>query len=319
MTESSHERSDLVCPKNPTPDPIQQEPKSNSLLNFHKIRKWCFASASQLFTLLEKSLKKLFNLALSIPIFRKLKFHTKEKVNEMIGAMEKGIKAAQIVTPPQGSYQGVDLKTLPKYISFRAALVRSQLTQQYMILILAFLLVAHFVATRIEVYSLYGKLRAKEYILAPGVMDFTPASAQAVPDSYVADAVMEYLGQLGNVTSGSIDEQYKLLASSMSPQLQTKFLSEASDFKNKVKAENISELLTVTEKEIRATGDGYYQVTALAKRDTYVNNEYIGHAEEVIEMTLQLVPPKSGRRWFLQINSLIRQNAETFKSKRRYQ
>jgi len=139
-----------------------------------------------------------------------------------------------------------------------------------------------------------------------------------VPDSYVADAAMEYLGQLGNITAGSIEERYNLLASSMSPQLQVKFFSEAAEFKAKVKAENISELLTVSQKEIRTTGEGYYQVTALAKRETYINNDYIGSVEEAIEMVLQLVPPKSGRRWFLQINSLTRQNAQTFKVKRRF-
>ena len=239
-----------------------------------------------------------------------------ERNKDMIGAMEKGIQAAQVVTPPKGSYEGVDLSVLPKYISFRAALIKNQLTQQYIILVLAALLLVHFIATRVEIYSLYGKLRAKEYILAPGVQDFTPASAQSVPDSYVADAVTEYLGQLGNITAESIDEQYKLLSNSMSPQLQVKFMSEATDFKAKVKSENISELLTVNSKEIKTTGDGYYSLTALARRDTYVNNEYIGHVEEVVEMVLQLVPPKSGRRWFLQINSLTRQNADTFKVKR---
>lgn len=236
----------------------------------------------------------------------------------MIGALEKGIEAAQVATPPQGSYEGVDLKVLPKYISFRAAMLHNRMTQQYIILLLSAFLVAHYVISRFEIHSLYGKLRAKEYILAPGVQDFTPASAQAVPDSYVNEAVMEYLGQIGNLTSGNIDEQYKLIAESMSPQLKVRFLAEASDFRAKVKAENISELLTVTEKEIRSTGDGYYQVTALARRDTYVNNEYIGHTDEAIEMVLQLVAPKAGRRWFLQINSLTRQNAETFKVKRKF-
>lgn len=316
--ESSNERSDLLCAENHTPPVVAPKHKPKPLLLCQKIANGFFAKGLKLFSFLGKLLKKFFDAVLSIPIFQKWKLQIKKKVNEMIGAMEKGIEAAQVVTPPKGTYEGVDLKILPKYISFRAALVRSQLTQQYIILILAGLLIAHFIATRIEIYSLYGKLRAKEYILAPGVMDFTPASAQSVPDSYVADAVMEYLGQLGNVTAGSIDEQYRLLASSMSAQLQAKFLSEAVDFKNKVKAENISELLTVTEKEIRSTGDGYYQVTALAKRDTYVNNEYIGNVEEAIEMMLQLVPPKSGKRWFLQINSLIRQNAQTFRAKRRY-
>lgn len=248
----------------------------------------------------------------------RLRAKFKRKVGVMVGAMEKGIQAAQVVTPPQGTFDGVDLRILPKYISFRAALLRSQLTHQYLILILAAFFAVHYVSSRIEIYSLYGKLRAKEYILAPGVIDFTPASAQSVPDSYVSDAVTEYVSQLGNVTSGSIDEHYKLLSESMSPQLKVKFLSEADDFKSKVKSENISELLTISEKEIKATGDGYYKVTVLAKRETYVNNEYIGHVDEVVEMVMQLVPPKSGRRWFLQINSLTRQNAETFKSKRNY-
>ena len=236
----------------------------------------------------------------------------------MIGAMEKGIAAAQISALPQGSYEGVDLKVLPKYISFRAALLHNKLSQQYIILFLGGLLIAHFIVTRFEVHSLYSKLRAKEFILAPGVQDFTPASAQSVPDSYIAEAVLEYLGQLGNVTAGNIDEQYGIFSQSMSPQLKVKFLAEATDFKMKVKAENISELLTLTEKEIRSTGDGYYQVTALARRDTYVNNEYIGHADEAIEMILQLVAPRSGRRWFLQINSLTRQSADSFKVRRKF-
>lgn len=234
----------------------------------------------------------------------------------MIGALEKGMEAARLSIPPQGTYEGVDLKVLPKYISFRAALLHNQLTLQYVILILTGVLVVHFVLSRVEVSSLYGKLRAKEYILAPGVSDFTPASAQTVPDSYISDATSEYLSQVGNFTAGNIDEQYRLIGESMSPQLKARFLAEADAKKMQVKAENISEVLTVTDKEIRATGDGYYHVMALARKETYVNNEYLGHEDEAIEMVLQLMPPKNGRRWFLQINSLIRQKAETFKVKK---
>jgi hypothetical protein len=148
--------------------------------------------------------------------------------------------------------------------------------------------------------------------------NFTPAAPQSVPDSYVANAVVDFLGQLGNVTAGNIEEQYAALSESMSPQLRVKFLAEASSVKAKVKAEGISELLTITEKEIRTTGDGYYQITALARRDTYVNNEYLGHADEAIGMILQLVPPKSGRRWYLQINSLSRESANSFQAKKKF-
>ena len=116
----------------------------------------------------------------SVTRLEKLRAKLKGKVIEMIGAMEKGMQAAQVVTPPKGTFEGVDLKILPKYISFRAALLRNQLTHQYLILILSAFFVVHYISSRIEIYSLYGKLRAKEYILAPGVMDFTPASAQSV-------------------------------------------------------------------------------------------------------------------------------------------
>jgi len=236
----------------------------------------------------------------------------------MVGPIEKGIKAAKLAKTPEGSYEGVDLRTLPKYICFKAALLHNTLTLQYIILILSVFLLSHFVVTRKEVYSLYSKLREKEYILAPGVMDFTPAAPQSVPDSYVANAVVDFLGQLGNVTAGNIEEQYAALSESMSPQLRVKFLAEASSVKAKVKSEGISELLTITEKEIRTTGDGYYQITALARRDTYVNNEYLGHADEAIGMILQLVPPKSGRRWYLQINSLSRESANSFQAKKKF-
>lgn len=236
----------------------------------------------------------------------------------MIGPMEKAMKAVPVQAPPEGVYEGVDLRTLPKYICFRAALLRSKLTQQYVILILAAFIVVSFIASRVEVYSLYGKLREKEYILAPGVQDFTPAQARSVPDTYVSDAVVDFLAQLGNVNSANIDQQYSGLAEMMSPQLRVRFLAEASEFKAKVKDENISEILSITQTEIQPSEVGVYHVTALARRDSYINHEYVGNLEEVIEMELQLVPPKGGKRWYLQINSLVRQSANTFRAKQKY-
>lgn len=237
---------------------------------------------------------------------------------KLVGPIEKAIEAAKLSKPPEGVYDGVDLRTLPRYICFRAALLKSNLTQQHVILILSAVLLVYYVATRAEVYSLYKQLRAKEYILAPGVQDFTPASPQSVSDSYVSNAVTDFIGLVGNVTAGNIDEQYAVLSEAMSPQLKVKFLAEAVDWKGKVKAEALTELLTVTEKEIKSAGNGLYQVTALARRDTYTNNEYLGHADEVVEMVLELIPPRSGKRWFLQINSLSRQSAESFRAKKSF-
>jgi len=138
-------------------------PIPNSTLISQPITKLSFAKWLSRLAALWRTLKKLsqnfLDLALSIPFLKRLQAQGKAKVGKVIGSMEKGIAAAQIATPPTGSYEGVDLKIIPKYLSFRAALIRNQLTHQYVILVLSVLLVAHFVASRIEIYSLYGKLR----------------------------------------------------------------------------------------------------------------------------------------------------------------
>jgi hypothetical protein len=233
----------------------------------------------------------------------------------MLGPIEKGIEAASLVVPPEGTYEGVDLSVLPKYISFRAALLHGKLTHQYLNVILAGLLVANYAMSRHEIYSLYGKLREKEYILAPGVQDFTPANPQTVSEDYVEDAVADLLSKLGNVNAGNVDEQYSALSKFMSPELKIQFDADAEDFKRQVKSENISELLSITQRHITPSGDGFYHVVALAKRERYINSESVGRSDEVIEMILQLVAPKRDRAWYLQINSLSRADADTFRKK----
>jgi len=236
----------------------------------------------------------------------------------MVGAIEKGIEAAKVSKPVLGVYEGVDLRVLPKYISFRAALLHNRLTLQYVILIVTGVLCVQFLGSRFEIHSLNKKLREKEYILAPGVMDFTAAAPQSVSDSYVEQAVTDFLSLLGNVTPTNVDDQYTALSEFMSPQLKIKFTAESVDVKNRLKSENIAELLSITQKEIRSNGQGYYKITAIGRRDTYVSNEYLGHADEVIEMVLQLVPPKSGKRWYLQINALSRSSANAFRAKEKF-
>lgn len=232
----------------------------------------------------------------------------------MLTAMDKGIEAAQLVTPPVGVYRGVDLRILPKYIAFKAAMVKQKLTLQYVLAIHIAAFAMSFALSRYEIHGLEKKLREKEYILAPGVMDFTPASPQSVSDSYVVNAAMSFLGMLGNVNAANIDEQYKRLASFMSPELAIQFEDEAQEWRETVKHENISEILRVTDREIVSTDDGFYKVTAIAQRERYSNAESLGHADEVIEMKLRLVPPAKGKEWFMEVTSLKRGRADGFKA-----
>ncbi|MEK7692174.1 MAG: hypothetical protein AAB425_14255 [Bdellovibrionota bacterium] len=233
----------------------------------------------------------------------------------ILGPMEKGVSAARLATPPSHELNGVDLRTLPKYVSYRAALLREKFTLQITLGVVTVLAGGLYASSRVEVSRLTAKLREKEFILAPGVQDFTPVSPQSVPDSHVRNAVMEYLQGLGNVNPVNIDEQYARLAQSMSPDLKIQFEMEAGSWRAKVKADNISEILSLTDTEIRSDAKGAYQVTALARRDSFVNSEHIGSTDEVIEMVLKLVAPSSGRRWFLEITKLSRTKADAFQTR----
>ena len=235
--------------------------------------------------------------------------------SHIVGAMEKGVAAAQVCSPPAGSYDGVNLKILPKYLCFKAALLKEKVLLQNMVLLLVGVLGVYFIITRYEIGNLYSKLREKEYILAPGVADFTTAAPQTVTDGYVENAVMSFLRTLGNINPVNIDEQYRELSGYMSHDLKVRFDMETSEWAEMVKLENISEVLKVTDKEIVSDERGNYKVVAIATRERYANNDYMGRTDEVIEMVLKLIPPKQGKKWFLQITSLTRTEADSFRGK----
>lgn len=233
----------------------------------------------------------------------------------MIGAMEKGVEAARLSSPPQGVYQGVDLRVMPRYICFRAALLRERVTLQYAILLIVTASLAYFVTSRVEIASLYTKLREKEYILAPGVQDFIPAAPQTVPQRHVVAAAMDYLGQFGNINPVNIEEQYQRLSESMSPQLRAQFLSEAQSWKFKVKTDSLAEVMTVVDKTIESDDKGHFKCTANVRTDSFVNNEHIGYRDEVVEMMMTVVPPEDGKRWYLELTALSRASRNSFQVK----
>ena len=233
----------------------------------------------------------------------------------VIGPMEKGFELARLQTPPTHVVDGVDLSVLPKYICYRAALLREKMSLQYALALVSVSFLAIFLSSRLEISRLHSKLREKEYILAPGVLDFTPVSPQSVPDSHVQNAAMEFLQAFGTFNPVNIAEQYARLADSMSPELRVQFEMESASWISKVKTEGIAQILSITQKEIRTNQDGYYQVTAVGKKDTFVNNEHLGSSDAVVEMVLKLVPPKAGKRWYLEITKLTSQDANTFRVK----
>ena len=239
----------------------------------------------------------------------------------MVGSEEKGFAKIKLKLAGAEKHgkQGKDrnLKFLPKYIVYRAALLREKLVMSYAVLVISALFGLYFVISRIEIFNLYEKLRVKEYILAPGVQDFTTATPQSVSDSYVYDAVRDFLSTLGNVNAANIEEQYAALKRFMSDSLKVQFEADTREWINQVKAENLAQILKSSEIKIVSNQNGSYKATAFGRADYYAASEYLGHEDQVIEIELTLVPPERDKRWYLQISRLVWSKLESFQTKRK--
>lgn len=230
----------------------------------------------------------------------------------MIGAVEKGVEKWRLSGPDIGKYGDVDLSNLPSFICFKAAMAREKLIWQYAVTSLLIIFVGHFIYSSQKVSWLYSELRKKEYILAPGVQSFLPASPQMVSDKYVEAAASEFIAQLANVGPSTIRDTYQRLSDSMAHRLKAQFLIEAAAWIEKVSKENLTEVMSIDERKIVSNELGQYRQIAKVRIDSYMNHEHIGYRNEVIDLKMRLIPPTSDKRWFLEMTDLSRTSNDAF-------
>lgn len=225
----------------------------------------------------------------------------------MIKAIDKGVEVAELTRPPAGVYGDVDLRVIPKYVSYKAAILREKLGMQFLLGLCTFLWFATFLVQGNRIDYWQTKYREKEFILVPSnIVGHTPAVPQDVPKSYVSNAATYFVELLGNTTPSDIEEHYERFAGYMSAELRGKFLSETARWRQTSKAEGIYEQIEVTQKEHLADGQGGYQVTMALRRDRRVGGEFMGSTQEIIKMKLQLVPPQQEKEWIFEIKEFSR-------------
>ena len=254
---------------------------------------------------------------LAAATLQRLKQQSRGLVKRMIGPIEKGFSQAELAAAPSGSYEEIDLSVLPKYICYRAALLREKQTLLGIVAGLAVIFVVQYSLSSFEISRLQERLRLKEYILAPGVVDFTAAAPQTIPDGYITDAVTDFISNLGNVNASTIDEQYDLLKRFMSDRLKIEFDLDTADWVEQVKSDDIAQLFTIIDREIKADDKGWFKATVLARADFYANKAYLGHENHAVEMTLRLQPPESGKRWYIEIETLTWNRETTYRAKQK--
>ncbi|MFK7823634.1 MAG: TraE/TraK family type IV conjugative transfer system protein [Oligoflexales bacterium] len=233
----------------------------------------------------------------------------------MIGPREKGIKQTECL-PPKKAGEDAKYRGLPKYISYRAALLREKLVLSYMIGVLSILFISYFSISRIEISQLYNDLRSKEYILAPGVQSFTAATPKNVPDSYIEDAANDFLSSLGNVNASTIEDQYQGLVRFMSRELRVKFEADSREWIQQTRSEDLAQIFKIKKKEISTDGSGSFHILAYATAQFYSSGKSLGNEDQVVEMTLKLVPPNQSKRWYLEITKLSWTKLDDFRKRK---
>ena len=246
------------------------------------------------------SLKKRFFKTIS-QNSNKLQTQLKRKVAKMLGPIEKEYEKISFTQPSEDQFEGINLSILPKYICYKAVLAKEKANLQFILTFVSLFFLFLFIKMGINISNLHDRLRLKEYILAPGVVDFTTVSPQSVTDEYVQNVVEDYALDFGNINANNVRKRFNLLSSFMSRKQKLKFDIDSKDWIKQVEDENISQLFTIIEKEIRTDEKGNFQSKVIGRVDLYSDDSYLGNENLIIQMTLKLAPPKDGQRWKLEI------------------
>ncbi len=225
----------------------------------------------------------------------------------MLKAIDKGAKAAELTRPPAGVYGDVDLRVIPKYVSYRAALLREKVGLQYLLGLMGILWMGTFLVQSNRIDYWQTKFREKEFILVPSsIVGYTPAVPQTVPPSYVGNAISFFVEVLGNTTPANIQEHYERFASYMTPDLRARFLAETAPWRETARSEGIYEQVQIDKNEWKGDGAGTYDAQITLKRDRRVGSDFMGSTQELVKMRIQLVPPQNEREWIFEIKEFSR-------------
>ena len=109
----------------------------------------------------------------------------------MIGIKQKGIAGVKVMTP---NLKDIDFEKLPRYISYKAALLKQKIALEYFLIAVVVILGSAYISERSNNASLVAKLREKEYIVLP---DFITVSPQSVSEEVINLAISDFISHLG--------------------------------------------------------------------------------------------------------------------------
>ncbi len=221
----------------------------------------------------------------------------------MLSSIDKGVKAAEISRPPAGVYGDVDLRVLPKYISYKASNLREKTNLHFVMGLMLLAWISTFVIQNNRVEYWQTKFREKEFILVPSkIVGHTPATPQSVPDSYVKFAVKSFIQMSGTTTPSGIRDQLERFAGYMEKKLGSRYLADMEEWIELSEKKGLYEQVEHTNlKFAYHKKSGVIDVDVVLRRDRRENADFLGTAMEKMKMTLLVQQPKPDQEWTFKI------------------
>jgi hypothetical protein len=165
---------------------------------------------------------------------------------------------------------------------------------------------------RYLIKSLEIKLREKEYILAPGVVDFARVKAQLIPKVYVEEFAKTLAKTLGSFSARDIESQYRDLEKYLAVDFRIKFREETKKTLKEISTNDVSELFSPNGIEVIEKNDVFI-ATVKGTLIRFVSGLKVFEGAHVMEFSLKGVSPHESSPWALIVTEMKRLPEEFYK------
>lgn len=164
---------------------------------------------------------------------------------------------------------------------------------------------------RYLIKNLEYKLREKEYILAPGVVDFARVKAQLIPKTYVEEFAKTLAKTLGSFSARDVENQYKDLEKYLDAPFRIKFREETKRILKEISNNDVSELFSPHQIEVTEKNDVFI-ATVKGTLIRFISGLKVYEGAHVMEFSLKGVSPHESAPWALIVTEIKRQTEDTF-------
>ncbi|MBI2601894.1 MAG: hypothetical protein HYW48_02460 [Deltaproteobacteria bacterium] len=188
--------------------------------------------------------------------------------------------------------------------------------QRILLIVVSIAALILIITDRVSLNELQTKLREKEYILAPGVMDFAKVNPGVISHDYVREFVESLSLSLGCFGASDIETRHRGLEKYMADDFRIRFRETTKKDLTLFTSNDVAELFSVKSTEIIEKDSGFEAVVK-GTQTRFVSGLKVFEGPHVFIFSLKAVAPSSASPWALEIKDITRLSEEDFQNLKR--